>query len=204
MLQQWQKHLSSSDKVGAIQMDLSKAFDCLPHDLLIAKLSAYGFGNRALKLFYSYLSDRKHRVRIGCSLSDWLCALLGVPQGSVLGPILFNIFINDLMLTVKECSICNFADDNTLYSMNKTLEEVLNNLRHETTSVIGWLNSNGMVANPKKFQMIILGVDSSDINFQIDINTVIKPVKEVKLLGITIDDALSFYPHVEGICLTNF
>ena len=200
MIRQWQNHLSDSGKVGAILMDLSKAFDCLPHDLLIAKLTAYGFGYKTLKLFYSYLSDRKHRARLGSSLSDWLCALLGVPQGSVLGPILFNIFINDLILTIRECSICNFADDNTLYSMDTTLEAVLSSLRSETSNVIGWFNSNGMVANPTKFQMIILGADSSNVSIQINDTIAIKPEKEVKLLGITLDEKLSFYPHVRGIC----
>ena len=92
MLRDWQKCLTNSGKVGAILMDLSKAFDCLPHDLLIAKIEAYGFGIITLKFMFSYLSKRKHRVRIGSFVSDRLEVLLVVPQGSVLGQILFNIF----------------------------------------------------------------------------------------------------------------
>ena len=69
MIRKWQSHLNTSGIVGAILMDLSKAFDCLPHDLLLAKMAAYGFGKRSLKLFHNYLTDRKHRVRIGSSLS---------------------------------------------------------------------------------------------------------------------------------------
>ena len=97
-------------------MDLSKAFDCLPHDLLIAKLAAYGLGYNALKLLLDYLSDRKMRVSIGSQVSEWLNLLLGVPQGSNLGPLFFNLFINDSFFLNLVTLLCNFADDNTQYA----------------------------------------------------------------------------------------
>ena len=95
-------------------MDLSKAFDCIPHDHLIAKLHAYGFDNTRLKLVYNYTKWRKQRVKINAKYSSWKEILNGVPQASVLGTLLFNLFINDLFLVVENCDICNYADDNSL------------------------------------------------------------------------------------------
>ena len=89
MIRKWQATLNTSGIVGAVLMDLSKAFDCLPHDLLIAKLNAYGLGKKSLDLFHSYLTKRRHYTRVGSTLSDILEIFLGVPQGSVLGPSLY-------------------------------------------------------------------------------------------------------------------
>ena len=197
MLRKWEKSLSNSDIVGAVLMDLSKAFDCLPHDLLIAKLHAYGFGRNTLKLFHSYLSKRRHYTRIGSKLSDILEILLGVPQGSVLGPILFNIFINDLLSSCSE-DICNFADDNTIHICSNSLEDIILRINSELKNVLGWFVNNGMVANPDKFQVIFLGIGSS-IDVEIGSFT-IRSSKEVKLLGVTLDYQLSFYPHIQSIC----
>ena len=128
MIRKWQSSLRTSGKVGAVLMDLSKAFDCLPHDLLLAKMAAFGFGPWSLKLFSNYLNNRKHRVRIGSSISEFLEILLRVPQGSVLGPILFNIFVNDLLASVTES---NFADDNPLYAGDADSESVVRRLKND-------------------------------------------------------------------------
>ena len=95
-------------------MDLSKACDCVNHGLIIAKPEAYGVCENRLRLIQSYLSKRQQTVKVGSSLSKWLQIIPGVPQGSTLGPIFFNVLINNLLLFIKETDICNFAEDTTL------------------------------------------------------------------------------------------
>ena len=108
--------------------DLSKAFDCIVHDFLIAKLEAYGFSYEALKVIYNYLTDRKHRTKVNNSFSDFIDLLLGVPQGSILGPLLFNIYICDLFFFVEEDNVTSYADDTTPYSNGKNVVTVLENI----------------------------------------------------------------------------
>ena len=127
-MKNWQTSLDKNGYVGTLLMDLSKAYDCLPHDLILAKLEAYGFGKKSLRLIHSYLTKRKQRVKILSSLSEFMEVIFGVPQGSILGPLLFNIFINDLFPFILETKICNFADDNTLYSCGPDIQTIISQL----------------------------------------------------------------------------
>ena len=97
-------------------VDLSKVYDCLRHDLSIAKLKAYGLDNGSLKFLLDYLTFREQKTKVGSAYSKWSKIRRGIPQGSILGLILFNIFINDIFMIIEQSAICNFADDNTLYS----------------------------------------------------------------------------------------
>ena len=199
LLHSWRGTLYKSGKVGAILMDLSKAFDCMSHELILAKLAAYGLGYHSLKFIHSYLTDRKMRVRIGTEFSEWLCIFFGVPQGSVLGPLLFNIFINDLFFVNLESKICNFADDNTLYACCNSFDNVLKQLMTDLPIVMNWFCNNEMVVNPKKFQIMFLGCNVN--NFQIKIgNSIVHSTNKVTLLGVKIDNKLTFDDHIDEIC----
>ena len=116
ILQTYQKEFDSERFIGTVLMDLSKVYDCLRHDFSIAKLEAYGLGNGSLNFLLDYLTFRKQRTKVGSAYSKWSEIRHGIPQGLILGLILFNIFINDIFMIIEQSAICNFADDNTLYS----------------------------------------------------------------------------------------
>ena len=118
LLRNLQSWLDDGQYAGLILMDLSKAYDCIPYDLLLAKLLAYGVDENSLNLLKSYLFGRKQRVKLNSVYSSYVNVDRGIPQGSILGPLLFNIFLNDLLLDFKTKEICNFADDNSLYKGN--------------------------------------------------------------------------------------
>ena len=200
LLLSWQKELDNGGFVGTILMDLSKAYDCIAHELLIAKLKCYGIENRSLRLFLDYLTNRNQRTKIGSSFSSWCDINTGLPQGSILGPLLFNIFINDLFFFVTKSEVCNFADDNTLYSCNKNLKHVFSNLKYDFRNVLDWFKINSMKTNPGKFQFMVLAVNHI-VPFRLYVNGKTIPCSnEVQLLGIAIDNELKFKKHIEEFC----
>ena len=180
-------------------MDLSKAFDCLNHDLMIAKLNVYGFSRSALQFTSSYLSQRKQRVKINGSVSEWKTTSIGVPQGSVLGPLLFNIYINDMFMFISNSQICNYADDTTLYVIEQDIEQAIKTLEQDVVIMREWFKNNYMKLNEEKCHLINFSKSNNDTSLKID-NTIIKSSKEQKLLGISIDNNLSFKGHVQSLC----
>ena len=144
LIERWRVSLDNKGYGGAILMDLSKAFDTINHNLLIAKWHAYGFDKDALKLIKSYLTNRRQRTKVNNSYSDWPEILHGVPQGSILGPLLFNIYLNDLFFVTIDTSLCNFADDNILYACDISLKILIDKLESSATLVIDWFNYNYM------------------------------------------------------------
>ena len=182
-------------------MDLSKAFDCLSHELLNAKLDAYGFKENTIRLVYSYLTNRKQSVKVKSFLSALKHILSGVPQGSILGPILFNIFINDLFYFVGEDNLHKFGDDNTVSGNALSLNELIQELQTFTESTISWFEQNHMIANPSKFHAIIIRKDRKNTEgIELNINGKVLKTESESLLGITLDNRLKFDIHIDNIC----
>ena len=155
LIENCKKRLHNKKIVGTVLMNLSKAFDCIPHYLLIAKLHSYGFNKKALTFLYSCLKRRKKSVKINGRESFFQIFLSGVPQGFILGPILFNLFINNLFLFIKDDKLANLAYDNTIYVGSKDWTEFLEKLRKECETAINWFKTNKMIVNPDKFQSMI-------------------------------------------------
>ena len=202
MIEMWRKALDEQKVADAILTDLSKAFDCLSHDLLIAKLEAYGFDKSALKFIYDYLKNRMQRTKVSGSYSSWRELLSGVPQGSILGPLLFNIFINDIFFFLDKTKIANFADDNTTYAIENDIMVLLNTLESETINVLDWFQINEMKPNQGKCHLLIADINhryySSNSYIYLD-NAFVEDEKSVKLLGVIIDQNLDFEEYITSL-----
>ena len=120
-------------------MDLSNAYDCLPHDPIIAKFEASSLSKSSLSLLLDYLTSRKQRVKIGSSYFR---------AHHILGPLLFNAFINYIFILFDKSKICNFADDNTIYDCGEDLSNILDNLKHGMKILLGWFKINPLQTNP--------------------------------------------------------
>ena len=181
---------------GALLTDLSKAFDSLPHDIIIAKLNAYGFDMKALNFINDYLRNRKQRTKIDNAYNSWQIILYGVPQGSILGPLLFNIDLCDLFFVMNHEDIANNADDNTPNVSRKNIEEVVKFLEKSSHVIFKWFSDNQFQANASKCHVLL----STDKHVQVKLGTAqIENSSSEKLLGVTIDAKLNFVKHIEQI-----
>ncbi len=151
LIDSWKYALDNDKFVGTLLIDLSKAFDCIPHGLLIAKMKAYGLSDEACTFMSSYICDRYQRMKVSNTKLT-----KGIPQGSGLGYFLLNVFMNDIFYFMEMCDLVNYADDNTLSAIERTVKMVLSALKKDAENAMNWFKDNFMQANPEKFQFMFL------------------------------------------------
>ena len=187
LIEEWKENLDKNYIVGRVLMDLLKAFDCIPHDLLSAKLFAYGFNGNSLKYIFTYLKKRKQCFHINNFRSDFKSIISRVPQGSIVRPILSNAFLNDFFFCIRKASAHNFADDILLncYYIKLLLEILIAE------------SKNAINFSDDKFKSIIIQKSNQTIkpNQFLRENDIVEIASSVKLLGILIDDQLNFNLH---------
>ena len=197
MIEKVRKILGKGATFGALLTDLLKALDCMTHDFLIAKLHVLSFDMNALSLIFDYLTERKQRVTINSSFSSYLDIFQGVPQGSILGPLLFNLLLCDLFLFVEEADIMSYADDNTPYVCSENIDVTLEKLEEVGKVLFEWFSNNFLKANADKCHLIL----SADEPFSINIdNEVLKNSNNKILLGINLNNRLGFDTNLANIC----
>ena len=199
MLEQWKHLLDNRYNIGALFMDLSKAFDILNHTLLLAKLDAYGFSLKSTTFIRNYLNKRMQKVNVNNKFSAWEDIYSDVPQGSILGPLLFNIFINDIFSFLATCEMCNYVDDNTLYTYSRDFHQVQEYLKNFFEILGNWFYDNYMVLNPRKCEFMGFGKTNENEVFTYH-EIRLKKTTTKKLIGITIDKHLNFNEHLTNVC----
>ena len=201
----WSVNIDNGLLNGVVFIDLTKAFDTIDHKIILRKMSYLGVDQAAIKWFSSYLSGRTQRCSVNGKLSTARTLRCGVPQGSILGPLLFLIYINDLPNSLRDAVPRMFADDTNLTLSAKTLTELKQALTPELNNLSCWLKANRLSLNVAKTELMIIGsrqrlsVQCDDLEIKID-DQIIKRVDHTKSLGLTIDDHLSWRKHVDEIC----
>ena len=190
-----------SHTVGVF-LDLSKAFDTVNHDILLSKLGHYGIRGSALQWFRSYLSGRTQSVKFNNILSLQKAINVGVPQGSILGPLLFIIYINDLPNVSPKLKSIIFADDTTLFLSGKDLLEIKRDLNSELIKLSRWFESNKLSVNIKKTHYMLFSLHKNVQNTLLDFRineTPLGRVSNTKYLGVYIDGNLNWVSHINHV-----
>ena len=194
-----QSNLDKGLLTCGVFVDLKKAFYTVDHHILIEKLKHYGVRGSPLNWFFSYFENRSQFVRVNGNSSNTNSIEFGVPQGSILGPLLFTIFINDLYRAIPNSVIHQFADDTNFLLSDLSLKKLILKMNHDLTCLCKWLRANKLALNVTKTELIIFKRPGTTLNikykFKIDGHK-IAPKPTIKYLGLTLDEHITWKPYL--------
>ena len=199
------KHMDDGEYTGAVFVDLKKAFDTVDHGRLLSKLPSYGIKGKELSWFESYLFDRKQFVSMENSSSERKSVVCGVPQGSLLGPLLFVLLINDIDLQLKHCSILLYADDTVIFTADKNCKVIEERLNNDLNKIANWFSDNNLIINLKKgkTEYVLYGTAqrlAKSSELVIDINgQIINETETYEYLGVMMDKSLTYTTQIERV-----
>ena len=203
------KAMQKGEVTLSVTADYSKAFDTVDYQTMIDKLTSLNFSNHSILLFSNYLANRKQYIEINDTKSEYLTVDFGVPQGSILGPILFNIYVSDLT-SITKCNSIQYADDTNIY-INTKRENIMSStakIQTDVTNIMKWSTEKNLVFNAKKTKSIIFSTkqlsrihhldDPTIFNIYCN-NTLLERVQHCRILGITFDQHLDWSCHVKNV-----
>ena len=205
MIDSWLDAIDKGKMIGVVLVDFKKAFDLVDHNILLDKLSLYGIKGEALSWFNTYLTQRKQQVSVNNSKSDFKHVSYGVPQGSILGPLLFLLFINDLPLYTNNVYTDLYADDTTVYDIQDSVEEIETNLQSTLNNLQAWCRDNGMILNSSKTKVLLVTTtqkrqrlqnENLDLKFN---NESLTMITNDKILGVYVDNNLTWSEHIKHL-----
>jgi hypothetical protein len=206
MCDTWLSGINKSEIVGSIFLDFQKAFDLVDHSILVEKFKHYVNNNNTSSFLASFLNDRNQCVFTNGTFSTFGHLTVGVPQGSILGPLLFCLFINDLPLYIDKKVSCEmFADDSSLHATSPNIETLQDDLQAGLSNVEEWCTVNKMVMHPNKTKSMVITSRQKHQRSPLKLNLclksgVVEQVKTHKVLGVTIDDELKWQAHIVNVC----
>ena len=205
MIDSWLDAIDKGKMIGVVLVDFKKAFDLVDHNILLDKLSLYGIKGEALSWFNTYLTQRKQQVSVNNCKSDFKHVSYGVPQGSILGPLLFLLFINDLPLYTNNVYTDLYADDTTVYDIQDSVEEIETNLQSTLNNLHAWCRDNGMILNSSKTKVLLVTTtqkrqrlqnENLDLKFN---NESLTMITNDKILGVYVDNNLTWSEHIKHL-----
>ena len=205
MIDSWLEALDHGQMVGLVLVDFKKAFDLVDHKILLQKLEMYGIKDETLQWFTSYLTERRQQVKVNNSISSFKPVSCGVPQGSILGPLLFLIFINDLPLYTINVLTDLYADDTTLYFIHSSQDIIEQNLQIALNELQTWCRNNGMVLNSAKTKVMFVTTNQKRQRLNNDKlklfynDDVLQTINNDKILGVFVDNNLTWSEHVKHV-----